>query len=188
MRRRALLAGFSLLPAAALAPALAQAPRRPTESLDQLFAALRTAPDEAGAQLVETRIWQVWMSGGSPAVQLLMRRGLRNLEARSLSDALEDFDAVIALAPDLAEGWNKRATVYFMMNQDENATKDIQETLLREPRHFGALSGLAIIRERQGDLRGALRALEAAAAIHPKMAGMETRLSDLRRRALGEAL
>lgn len=184
MRRRALLGG--LLAAPMLAHA--QGARRPTESLDQLFAALQTAPDEAGAQLVETRIWQVWMSGGSPAVQLLMRRGLRNLEARALSDALEDFDAVIALAPDLAEGWNKRATVYYLMSQDENATKDIQETLLREPRHFGALTGLALIRERQGDLRGALRAYEAALAVHPRMRGAEARVNDLRRRALGEAL
>jgi tetratricopeptide (TPR) repeat protein len=185
MIRRALLLGLLA------APALAQAPPRPrnvTEALDALFALLKAAPDEPSAQQVEQRIWQAWALQGSPAVQLLMNRGVRNLNTRALPDALEDFDAVIALAPDLAEGWNKRATVYFLMEQDENAAKDILETLSREPRHFGALSGLSLVRERQGDLMGALRAHESALVIHPKMQGGEERLRLLRRRAIGEDL
>lgn len=185
MRRRALLLAL------AATPALAQ-PRPPAaglnEALDALFALLLQAPDEAAAQQVEARIWQAWSMAGTPAVQLLMRRGARNIEARALPEALEDFDAVIALAPEVAEGWNKRATVYYLMGDDANAVRDIQETLTREKRHFGALSGLSLIQERGGDLKGALRSWEAALAIHPKMSGGETRLTDLKRRALGEAL
>jgi tetratricopeptide (TPR) repeat protein len=186
MRRRALL----LAALAAPVPARAQqrGPQAVTQALDTLFAMLKAAPDEEAAKQVEARIWQAWLMQGSPAVQLLMRRGIRNLEARALADALEDFDAVIALAPELAEGWNKRATVYFLMEQDENSAKDILETLAREPRHFGALAGLSMVRERQGDLMGALRAFEAALAIHPRMPGGQERLRLLRRQAIGEDL
>jgi tetratricopeptide (TPR) repeat protein len=186
MIRRAFLLAALLSPIAVRAQP--RGPATVTQALDTLFAMLKSAPDEQSAQQVESRIWQAWMLQGSPAVQLLMRRGIRNLEARALPDALEDFDAVIALAPDLAEGWNKRATVYFMMEQDDNSAKDILETLAREPRHFGALAGLSMIRERQGDLMGALRAWESALAIHPKMATGEERLRLLRRKAIGEDL
>lgn len=186
MTRRALLLGLAVLPAAAAAQPRGQA--NVTQALDTLFAMLKSAPDEQSAKQVEARIWQAWSMQASPAVQLLMRRGIRNMEARALPDALEDFDAVIALAPDMAEGWNKRATVYFLMDQDDNSAKDILETLSREPRHFGALSGLSMVRERQGDLMGALRAWESALAIHPKMGGGEERLRTLRRKAIGEDL
>jgi tetratricopeptide (TPR) repeat protein len=186
MTRRALLLASLAAPVAARAQQ--RPPQNVTQALDTLFTMLKAAPDEQSAQQVEARIWQAWMLQGSPAVQLLMRRGIRNLEARALPDALEDFDAVIALAPDMAEGWNKRATVYFLMEQDDNSAKDILETLAREPRHFGALAGLAMVRERQGDLMGALRAFESALAIHPKMAGGQERLRLLRRQAIGEDL
>lgn len=191
MRRRALLALPALLPVAGL-PVATLAQRRGegtlTQALDTLFAMLKSAPDEAAARQVEARIWQAWMMQGTPAVQLLMRRGVRNIEAQALADALEDFDAVIALSPEIAEGWNKRATVYFLMEQDDNSSRDILETLVREPRHFGALAGLSMVRERQGDLSGALRAWESALAIYPRMAGGEERLRLLRRQAIGEDL
>jgi len=181
MLRRALI--LALL----AAPAVAQPqPPRARLTLDQMFEALKLAPDDASARAVEAQIWQAWMGAGSPAVQLLMRRGLRHLETRSLPDAVEDFDAIIALAPELAEGWNKRATAYFLMGDYANAVRDIQETLAREPRHFGALAGLSHILEAQGDLTGALRAYERALAIHPRLAGHEQRLKELRRKALGE--
>lgn len=181
--RRAVLAAIALLPR----PALAQGGGRRL-TLDQLFEALRLAPTEEAARAVEGEIWAAWMQQGSPAVQLLMRRGLRNLQARSLDDALEDFDAVVALAPEIPEAWNKRATVYFLRGEYDNAARDIAETLAREPRHFGALAGLSSVHEARGDLLAALRAYEAALAIHPRMAGAEQRLRDLRRRALGEGI
>lgn len=179
--RRALLAALLLAP-----PAAAQ--RRRELSIDQLFEALKHAPSEEAAQAVEAQIWQAWLQQGSPAVQLLMRRGLRHLEARALEDALEDFDAVIALAPEIAEAWHRRATVYFLRGEHENAARDIAETLAREPRHFGALAGLSHLHEARGDFRAALRAHEAALAIHPRLRGGEARLRELRRKALGEGI
>lgn len=178
-----------LIAALVLAPVVATAQRRRAElSLDQLFEALKLAPTDEAARAVEAQIWKAWLEQGSPAVQLLMRRGVRNLQARSLDEALEDFDAVIALAPEVAEGWNKRATVYFLRGEHENAARDIAETLAREPRHFGALAGLSHVREAQGDLLAALRAFEAALEVHPRLAGGEERLKELRRKALGEGI
>jgi Tfp pilus assembly protein PilF len=78
--------------------------------------------------------------------------------------------------------------VYFLRGEHENAARDIAETLAREPRHFGALAGLSHVREAQGDPLAALRAFEAALAIHPRLAGGEERLKELRRKALGEGL
>jgi tetratricopeptide (TPR) repeat protein len=180
--RRALITALVLLPASA------RAQRRRELSVDQLFEALKLAPTDEAARAVEAQIWQAWLQQGSPAVQLLMRRGMRNLHARALDDALEDFDAVIALAPEMAEGWNKRATVYFLRGEHDNAARDIAETLAREPRHFGALAGLSQVHEARGDLVAALRAYEAALAIHPRLPGAEDRMKELRRKALGEGI
>lgn len=180
--RRALIAALVLLPASA------GAQRRRELSVDQLFEALKLAPTDEAARAVEAQIWQAWLQQGSPAVQLLMRRGMRHLHARALDDALEDFDAVIALAPEMAEGWNKRATVYFLRGEHDNAARDIAETLAREPRHFGALAGLSQVHEARGDLVAALRAYEAALAIHPRLPGAEDRMKELRRKALGEGI
>jgi tetratricopeptide (TPR) repeat protein len=185
MHRRTLILSAASLAAATFMPARAQT-QRPRLTLDQMFEALKLAPDDASARAVEAQIWQVWMQAGSPAVQLLMRRGMRHLETRSLPDAVEDFDAIIALSPELPEGWNKRATAYYLLGDYDNAVRDIQETLAREPRHFGALSGLSHILEARGDHTAALRAYERALAIHPRLAGHEARLKELRRRALGE--
>jgi len=171
--------------APAPAPGFAQAPGRPA-NLDQLFERLKTAETDEAAQAIEHQILAAWTLAGTPAVTLLMRRGIRNMEARALEDALEDFDAVIALAPELAEGWNKRATVNYLLGDDAASVRDIQETLQREPRHFGALAGLSLIYERQHNYEAALRAFEAALAIHPRIEGGEERRRDLRRRAYGD--
>ncbi|WP_369413601.1 tetratricopeptide repeat protein [Caldovatus aquaticus] len=154
--------------------------------LDRLFAALRDAPDEMAAALVEARIHAVWQQGASPAVQLLMRRGLRSLEARAPEEALEDFDAAITLAPGFAEAWYRRAQAHAAAGDIAAAMRDLRETLRLEPRHFGALVTLSAIQEEAGDLAGALRSFQAALEIHPKLRGAEMRLRDLRRRALGE--
>ncbi|MFN7634385.1 MAG: hypothetical protein ACK5PI_06650, partial [Acetobacteraceae bacterium] len=90
------------------APVLAQAPPAATAEqrradLDRLFEDLRRAPDEVAAQAVETRIRTIWGQGISPALMLLVRRGMRNLEANAAAEAVEDVDAVLALEPDITE-------------------------------------------------------------------------------------
>jgi tetratricopeptide (TPR) repeat protein len=174
------------------APVLAQAPPAPgTEQrradLDRLFEDLRRAPDEVAAQAVEARIRTIWGQGISPALMLLVRRGMRNLEANAPGEAVEDFDAVLALEPDIAEALVLRAEALARAGAPRQAAADLRRALALEPRHFGALASLSQLLEEAGDAAGAFRAMEAALALHPRLRGGEARLRELRRRAFGEA-
>jgi tetratricopeptide (TPR) repeat protein len=174
------------------APVLAQAPPAPgTEQrradLDRLFEDLRRAPDEVAAQAVEARIRTIWGQGISPALMLLVRRGMRNLEANAPGEAVEDFDAVLALEPDIAEALVLRAEALARAGAPRQAAADLRRALALEPRHFGALASLSQLLEEAGDAAGAFRAMEAAIALHPRLRGGEARLRELRRRAFGEA-
>lgn len=154
--------------------------------LDRAFEALQAAPDEAGAALVEGRIRQLWSQGATPAVGLLLRRGMRNMEAQLPGEALEDFDAAITLAPEFPEAWHLRAQANARTGDLAAAARDLQEALRLEPRHWAALLSLAALQEEAGDAAAALRSLEAALAINPKMPGGATRLRELRRKAEGD--
>jgi tetratricopeptide (TPR) repeat protein len=188
----AIPAGAMAQPAPSAPPSRAPAPPRGAEArraeLDRAFDALRTAPDEAGAALVEGRIRQIWAQGASPAVTLLLRRGMRNVEAQLPEEALEDFDAAITLSPEFAEAWYLRAQAYLRAGNIPAAVRDLQEVLRLEPRHWPALVTLAAAQDEAGDAAGALRSLRAALAINPKMPGGAERLRELRRKAEGEAL
>lgn len=156
--------------------------------LDKAFEALRTAPDEAGATLVEGRIRQLWSSAATPSVTLLMNRGIRNMQAQLPAEALEDFDAALTLAPEFAEAWLLRAQAHARAGDPGAAARDLQEVLRLEPRHWMALLTLSALQDEAGDAKAALRSLRAALAINPRMPGGERRLRDLRRKAEGDAL
>lgn len=187
---RAALIALPLLILPGLAAAQ-PAPDRRQESrraeLDSLFETLRSAPDEAGAMMIENRIRAIWIEGASPAAVLLLRRGARNLAARTNDEALEDFDAALILSPTSAEAWHQRAQAYAAMGDAAAAARDLQEALRLEPRHFGALLTLSMLQEDRGDTRAALRSMEAALALHPKLRGGAERLRELRRKAEGDA-
>ena len=131
-------------------------------------------------------IWQVWLESGNGAINRLMQQGVLAMNAQDYGTALQTFTRIVDQAPEFAEGWNKRATVYYLMGNWRASVRDIRRTLALEPRHFGALSGLGLIYEELDQPEAALRSFEAALAIHPKLRGGEARLRDLRRRALGE--
>jgi tetratricopeptide (TPR) repeat protein len=156
--------------------------------LDRAFEALRTAPDEPGARLVEGRIRQLWSSAATPSVTLLMNRGMRNMQAQLPAEALEDFDAALTLAPDFAEAWLLRAQAHARAGDPVAAARDLQEVLRLEPRHWLALLSLSALQDEAGDAAAALRSLQAALAINPQMPGGANRLRDLRRKAEGDAL
>ncbi len=137
--------------------------------LDLLFGSLQNAHSMAEASPITNTIWGIWIETGNKAADAHMATGLAAMEARDLTSALTSFSAVITAAPDVAEGWNKRATVYYLMGRHEDSIHDVQETLLREPRHFGALSGLGLIYLATGDHRLALNAFEQALAVNPYM-------------------
>jgi tetratricopeptide (TPR) repeat protein len=183
-----LIAPAALAQAPRAAPAVPRGAEARRAELDRAFDALRTAPDDAGAALVEGRIRQLWAQAATPAVTLLLRRGTRNMEAQLPGEALEDLDAAITLAPEFPEAWHLRAQAYLRAGDIPAAVRDLQEVLRLEPRHWVALLTLAAAQEEAGDAAGALRSLQAALAINPKMAGGAERLRELRRKAEGEAL
>jgi tetratricopeptide (TPR) repeat protein len=138
-----------------------------TRGLDFLFGALKAAPDEASAKHVEARIWALWMQTPSDTAALLMIRARAAMDAQQFDAALKLLDAVIKLRPDYIEGWNRRATLYYLRNDYAHSLEDIEQVLVREPRHFGALAGLGMIMQDIGDEKRALDAFRKALAIDP---------------------
>ena len=137
--------------------------------LDFLFGALKAAPDEASAKHVEARIWALWMQTPSDTAALLMMRARAAMDAQQLDVAQKLLDAVVKLRPDYVEGWNRRATLYYLRNDYQHSLQDIQKVLVREPRHFGALAGLGMIMQDIGDEKRALDAFRKALDINPHL-------------------
>jgi tetratricopeptide (TPR) repeat protein len=138
-------------------------------NLDRLFEALKIAPDADSAKYIEGRIWALWFASGSDTATLLMGRVKTATDAKDMDLALKLLNAVIDIKPDFLEAWNRRATLHFMKKDYGAAIADIQQVLSREPRHFGALSGLGIILQEIGDDKNALEAFRRATAIHPHL-------------------
>jgi tetratricopeptide (TPR) repeat protein len=138
-----------------------------TRGLDFLFGALKVAPDEASAKHVEARIWALWMQTPSDTAALLMVRAKAAMDAQKMDVALKLLDAVVKLRPDYIEAWNRRATVYYLQNDYTHSLEDIEQVLVREPRHFGALAGLGMIMQDLGDDKRALDAFRKALAVNP---------------------
>ncbi len=153
--------------------------------LDSLFADLLADPSPRPVDDTETMIWSAWTSHPHPAAVEGMARALRMMQAHSYEVAERELDRVIAAYPFWAEAWNKRATVLFLMDRDEDSVADIIETLKLEPRHFGALSGYAQICLRRGDEAGALVAFEEALRIHPGLDSIRDAIGALSKRLGG---
>jgi len=178
----AALSAASLTPA--LSPAWAQSPQdfmsppgdlpraergEPVYSLDTLFAALKIAPDGASAKAIEDRIWAVWTASGSDTCSLLMSRAKDATDDKDYDLAIKLLDAVIAIKPGYVEAWNRRATVYYLKQDYAHSIADIAAVLAREPRHFGALSGLGMMLQEIGDDKDALEAYRKALAVDPHL-------------------
>jgi tetratricopeptide (TPR) repeat protein len=140
-----------------------------TRGLDFLFGALKVAPDETSAKHVEARIWAQWLQTPSDTAALLMMRAKTAMDAQQMDVALKLLDALVKLRPDWVEVWNRRATLYYLQNDYGRSLQDIQQVLIREPRHFGALAGLGMIMQDLGDDKRALDAFRKALAINPHM-------------------
>ena len=140
-----------------------------TQNLDRLFEALKVAPDDDSAKYVENRIWAIWLGSPSDTANLLMGRVKTAVDGKDLDLAIKLLDAVIDIRPDFVEAWNRRATVYYTKKDFGRALADIHEVLAREPRHFGALSGLGIILQELGDDKRALEVFRRALAVHPRL-------------------
>ncbi|MES2667164.1 MAG: tetratricopeptide repeat protein [Pseudomonadota bacterium] len=155
--------------------------------LDDLFTRLTTATEgEAGR--IEREIWLEWSKSGSPAMDLLLQRGRDAMEAGDTDAAIQHFTALIDHAPDFAEGWNARATAYFTAGEFGPSIADIARTLTLNPRHFGAMAGMATILEQLGKPEQALKMWRAALAIHPYLGGVDEAIKRLEKDAEGQEL
>jgi tetratricopeptide (TPR) repeat protein len=153
--------------------------------LDALFERLQETSDPVDAATIQQRIWQIWIESDDATSSQLMRRGMAAMASGDPESALDAFDELVTLAPDFAEAWNKRATVYYLMGRFDESVTDIQQTLELEPRHFGALSGLALINDAVDNPEAAIRSLTAAMEINPHLQGSQDRLRSLRSKMKG---
>ena len=149
--------------------------------LGTLFAHLAAATTVAEARTVEGQIWEIWFQGGDPKLDRQMTIGSAAIDACDGAAAMAAFGAVIAARPDFAEGWNRRATLFFLMQRFPESVADIEKTLELEPRHFGALSGRGLVYLQLEEEALALNSFEGALEIHPRLRGAEYNAKMLRR-------
>ena len=158
------------------------------QGTDNLAAALKAAPNEAAAVALEAQIRETWARAGTPAVKLLLTRGAREMSEGAPGDALESFDAALDLSPDLPDGWRGRSAARRSLGDYTGAVRDLQELLRREPNSFIAFQDLSRLAEVRGDWKSALLAWQKLLELDPQTPGGQSRLHDLKRRALGEQL
>jgi len=148
--------------------------------LDTLFGRLKETPSIVEAYRIEQDIWGIWLESGDDDVDAEMKLGMRAMGAGDYATALRTFDSIVESRPKLAEVWNKRATLYYLMGEYDASVRDIQRTIALELRHFGAWSGLGLIYDAIGNKNGAVDALEEVRKIYPLMPGLDERIRELR--------
>lgn len=177
--------------AAPAAPATPDVPpAAPTKQarLDQLFTDLKRERNEKAAERIAGNIWNEWFQSGSASIDLMMQWSQKAMDNQKFDVALDFLDQVVVLQPSYAEGWNRRATVHFMMKNYGKSMSDIDHALQLEPRHFGALSGLAQIMAQTGHKQSALDAWQKVLAIYPMMRSAQDQVAMLSEELAGEGI
>ena len=168
-----------------LAYSLASPADQNDPALDDLFEQLAITTSDEEASNITREIWQRGTANDDPDVSRLMQIGIRALNYSTYRKALQSFDRVIEIAPEFAEGWNKRATLYYHIKEYRRSIDDIKKTLRLEPRHFGAWSGLGLVSIAQENYSGALAAFKKALSINPHISNIRRyvqKLEDWQRR------
>lgn len=155
--------------------------------LDALYDQLKTAPAE-DAPRIEAEIDRAWQQSGSAAMDLLLQRGQEALAVGDTGAAIDHFSALIDHAPDFAEGYNARAAAFFQEGQVGLALDDIAQVLVLDPRHYTAITGLALMLEDMERPEAAIAAYEEALAIHPHLAGVTEAIERLRAETDGQEI
>lgn len=158
------------------------------EVLADLFERLRQSPDEDSADAVAEAIQKIWLRSGSETVDLLMNRAAESMQDEDVDMALDILDSVVEIAPEYPEGWNQRATIFFMKQDFGRSLEDLQHVLALEPRHFKAINGLALIMQELGDKEAALRAFREALELHPQSEDMQRVEQELEREVEGQGI
>ena len=150
--------------------------------LDTLFELLHETENPRVGEQITQQIWIVWREVDSENAGTLMDRGIRDMRLQRYDQALITFNKVVEIAPAYAEGWNKRATLLFLMGDYVGSVADIKRTLALEPRHFGAWSGLGLIHTHLDNDAAALRAFEQALEINPHLPSTRHSIESIKKR------
>ncbi len=156
--------------------------------LDALFRDLKHERNEQAARRIALRIGETWSDSGSATAALLVQWANEAIKAEKFPVALDFLDQVILLYPDYAEGWNRRATLHFMMNDYARSMADISRTLELEPRHFGALSGMARILQSTGRQEQALAAYQRVLDVYPMLRSAQKAVGELADELAGQGI
>jgi tetratricopeptide (TPR) repeat protein len=166
----------------------APAPQTRAQLIDDLYARLAASKDADETNGIMTAIDRLELKSGSDAGDLLMARAIAAMGVKSYDVAETLLDKIVELYPDWAEGWNKRATLRFVLDDDKGSMADIAHVLKIEPRHVGALSGMGMILERDGFRDDALRAYRHALAIAPQLESLKDSVDRLTKSVEGQDL
>lgn len=158
------------------------------ERLDGLFESLRTTGDAIEAAQITREIWQIWRETVDVDAEDLMDKGVKDMSLQRYTEALETFSELVVEAPDYAEGWNKRATLYYVIGDYTSSIEDIKRTLALEPRHFGAMSGLGLIYIQLDQEETALQAFQSALKMNPHLVGAQRNIDAIRKNLSGEEI
>jgi tetratricopeptide (TPR) repeat protein len=139
---------------------------------ERVVSRLRDA-EPAVRERASSALWQIWGRSGDPQIDELFARGVSQMEASAFDDALLTFDEIVRRRPAFAEGWNKRATIYFLLGRFAESLHDVDETLARNRHHFGALSGAGQIHLKLGNDKLALEFFQRALAVNPNLEGLD---------------
>jgi hypothetical protein len=150
------------------------------DDVPRLVLALRD-PDLLVRALAERALWEVWSRSGDAGIDELLAIGIAQLTERQGEAAVETFTRIIERRPDFAEGWNKRATVYYLLGEYQRSLADCDAVIARNPHHYGALAGYGMIYLQLGEPEKALGYFERALAINPNLHQVEETVQELRR-------
>lgn len=156
--------------------------------LDDLFLRLKNATSMAEAAPIETVIWQIWTEHDNAGFNNQMLIGIQQMSRNALPAALATFNQLVEEAPDFAEAWNKRATIYYLMGNYPASEADIVKTLQLEPFHFGALSGRGQVLLAQNRFEAARNAFSTALEVNPNLPGAKASIEAINNYLRGTAI
>ena len=149
------------------------------DRLNDLFSVLTVSSDLSTIRKTENQIWEIWFEHPNEDVEQLMQMGLARMNYNRYAEAMFIFTQLIENYPDYSEGWNRRATLHYVLGNYEESIKDIEQVLMLEPRHFGALSGLGLVYLQQNQLGKAKQAFENLIDVHPNSPNAQENLKQI---------
>lgn len=132
-------------------------------------------------RFAEDSIWKLWSHSGNPAFDRMFQEGVEQMQSGKYAGAIRSFSALIKVAPNFTEAWNKRATVYFLVGENDRSIADCKQVLQREPNHFGALAGYGELMVRKHQYTQALHYFERALTVNPNLRGVSENIDAIKR-------